>query len=140
MFLFGFYLDAVNVSDSERRKSLLFCLRPSYWRKEKEIHEEIDDRTMFETTYMDSYFYEPVGHDTKDGVSIADIRKVCNDGFIAVDRINLKLQPDQIFVLLGQNGAGKTSLINMLTGVTSITDGHATIFGNDVRTQIEKVR
>jgi len=57
-----------------------------------------------------------------------------------VDRINLKLQPDQIFVLLGQNGAGKTSLINMLTGITSITDGHATIFGNDVRTQIEKAR
>jgi hypothetical protein len=25
---------------------------------------------------MDSYFYEPVGHDTKDGVCIADIRKV----------------------------------------------------------------
>jgi ABC-type multidrug transport system ATPase subunit len=57
-----------------------------------------------------------------------------------VDRINLKLQPNQIFVLLGQNGAGKTSLINMLTGITSITDGHATIFSNDVRTQIEKAR
>jgi len=39
MFLAGLYFDALNLSDLERRKSLLFCLRPSYWRNKKKIHE-----------------------------------------------------------------------------------------------------
>lgn len=38
----------------------------------------------------------------------------------------------QIFVLLGHNGAGKTSTIAMLTGMQEITSGWASVFGKDV--------
>jgi len=39
---------------------------------------------------------------------------------------------DQIFVLLGHNGAGKTSIINMLNGMQEFTEGKAYIFGRDI--------
>lgn len=39
---------------------------------------------------------------------------------------------DQIFVLLGHNGAGKTSLISLLTGLYEPTKGTASIFGVDM--------
>jgi len=39
---------------------------------------------------------------------------------------------DQIFVLLGHNGAGKTSTINMLTGMQEFKEGKAFVFGKDI--------
>jgi ABC-type multidrug transport system ATPase subunit len=42
---------------------------------------------------------------------------VYKNGMCAVDGINLKLFSNQIFVLLGHNGAGKTSLVGILTGL-----------------------
>lgn len=36
---------------------------------------------------------------------------------------------DQIFVLLGHNGAGKTSTISMLSGLFPQTEGTAELFG-----------
>jgi ABC-type glutathione transport system ATPase component len=41
--------------------------------------------------------------------------------------------------LLGENGAGKTTIISMLTGVFPPTSGHAFINGYDIRTDIDKV-
>ena len=53
-------------------------------------------------------------------------------GHRAVDYINLKMYADQIFVLLGHNGAGKTSMISVLTGLLEPTDGEAEVFGVDM--------
>jgi ATP-binding cassette subfamily A (ABC1) protein 3 len=39
---------------------------------------------------------------------------------------------DQIFVLLGHNGAGKSSLISVLTGIFEHTEGSAEVFGVDM--------
>lgn len=36
---------------------------------------------------------------------------------------------NQIFALLGHNGAGKTSTISMITGMTDPTDGYISVFG-----------
>ena len=47
---------------------------------------------------------------------------------------------DQIFVLLGHNGAGKTSTISMLTGLVQSTDGKAELFGQDLFENLEQVR
>ena len=50
-------------------------------------------------------------------LKITDLRKTYDNGFKAVNGINLKMYSDQIFVLLGHNGAGKTTTISMLTGL-----------------------
>lgn len=47
---------------------------------------------------------------------------------------------DQIFALLGHNGAGKTTTISVLCGMTDATEGQATIYGYDVKTQMHEIR
>jgi ATP-binding cassette subfamily A (ABC1) protein 3 len=73
-------------------------------------------------------------------LKISDLKKVYENGFKAVDGINLKLYSDQIFVLLGHNGAGKTSTISMLSGLFGSTDGMAELFGIDMFADMNKVR
>ena len=46
----------------------------------------------------------------------------------------------QIFALLGQNGAGKTTMISMLTGLMDKTAGRARLFGIDLFGDMEKAR
>ena len=49
----------------------------------------------------------------------------------AVDNLNLAVFPGEIFGLLGQNGAGKTTAILMLLGLTEPTSGEARVMGLD---------
>ncbi|HVB89311.1 MAG TPA: ABC transporter ATP-binding protein [Beijerinckiaceae bacterium] len=50
---------------------------------------------------------------------------------IAVDSLDLAIQPGEVFGLLGPNGAGKTTTILMLLGLTEPTSGRATVAGFD---------
>src|SRR6185295_18423796 len=52
--------------------------------------------------------------------------------FVAVDRLNLELQPGELFGLLGPNGAGKSSTLRVLIGQRRPTSGRVTIFGQDI--------
>jgi len=62
------------------------------------------------------------------------------NGFKAVNGLNLKMYADQIFVLLGHNGAGKSSTISVLTGLYEPTEGEAEVFGIDMFREFRKVR
>lgn len=61
-------------------------------------------------------------------------------GVLALDAVNLSIPTGTVFGLLGPNGAGKTTLIKVLTGISDITAGDATVAGFDVRTQSLQVR
>ncbi|HWA81835.1 MAG TPA: ATP-binding cassette domain-containing protein [Fimbriimonadaceae bacterium] len=62
------------------------------------------------------------------------------DDFVAVDRVSLTVQSGQIFGLLGANGAGKTTVIKMLTGIVPPTMGHGQVAGADMRRASLEVR
>ena len=47
---------------------------------------------------------------------------------------------DQIFCLLGHNGAGKTSTFQMLTGLQVFTEGQGRVFGKDIREEMTEIR
>jgi ABC-2 type transport system ATP-binding protein len=49
----------------------------------------------------------------------------------AVDRLSLSVPKGAIFALLGDNGAGKTTAIRMLTGLLPADHGSATVLGQD---------
>jgi ABC-2 type transport system ATP-binding protein len=49
----------------------------------------------------------------------------------AVDDLNLQIQPNEVFGLLGPNGSGKTTTIKMLLGLLHPTKGHALLLGGD---------
>lgn len=50
---------------------------------------------------------------------------------LAVDRIDLAVEPGEIVGILGPNGSGKTTTILMLLGLTEPSEGHAEVAGFD---------
>ena len=58
----------------------------------------------------------------------------------AVNQFNLEIHQGELFALLGVNGAGKTTVIKMLSCLTKPTDGDAEICGYSVSSQAEHVK
>ncbi len=58
----------------------------------------------------------------------------------AVDRVDLTVEEGEIFGFLGHNGAGKSTVINMLLDFARPTEGHVEVFGMDARKQSVAVR
>lgn len=58
----------------------------------------------------------------------------------AVDHLSLTVQQGEIFGLLGPNGSGKTTTINMVSGLSVPTSGEARVMGYDVRHAARRVR
>ena len=50
----------------------------------------------------------------------------------AVDNLNLQVKQGELFALLGVNGAGKTTAIKLLSGLTRPTGGDAFLLGNSI--------
>lgn len=57
------------------------------------------------------------------------------NGQTALDALNLKIEPSEVFCLLGANGAGKTTTINLFLNFIEPTSGTAKIKGLDVTEQ-----
>lgn len=53
-------------------------------------------------------------------------------GTIAVDHVSVRIEAGEVCGLLGANGAGKTTIIKMLTGLIAPTEGSLAVCGNDV--------
>ncbi len=60
--------------------------------------------------------------------------------FTAVDHISFKVHQGEIFGFLGANGAGKTTAMRMLTGLSHPTGGKARVAGFDVVAESEEVK
>ncbi|WP_207387352.1 ATP-binding cassette domain-containing protein [Legionella rowbothamii] len=59
-------------------------------------------------------------------ISINALQKIYENGFKALEDINLEIRQGEIFALLGPNGAGKTTLINAICGIVQPTNGTVT--------------
>ena len=73
-------------------------------------------------------------------LSIHHLRKVFRDGKVAVDDLSLEIFPGEIFAVLGHNGAGKTTALNCIVGLTPTTSGEIFINGYNVETDLELAR
>ena len=60
--------------------------------------------------------------------------------FTAVDHISFSVQRGEIFGFLGANGAGKTTAMRVLCGLSLPSEGKAEVMGFDVRTQSEEIK
>ena len=56
-----------------------------------------------------------------------DLTKVYNESVLAVNKLNLKVDDGEIYVVLGANGAGKSTTISMLLNFIEPTSGTALI-------------
>ena len=61
-------------------------------------------------------------------------------GFTAVDHISFEVPKGEIFGFLGANGAGKTTAMRMLCGLSTPTSGNAKVAGFDVYKQTEQIK
>src|SRR5579883_1629016 len=62
-------------------------------------------------------------------VRITNLRKSYGN-VKAVDGIDLLIEPGELFGVIGADGAGKTSLFNMLTGILTPTSGTIEVLGD----------
>src|SRR5574344_922279 len=60
--------------------------------------------------------------------------------FVAVDNVNFTINEGEIFSLLGVNGAGKTTIIKMLTCLLKPTSGDALLLGENILTESQKIK
>lgn len=60
--------------------------------------------------------------------------------FTAVDHISFEVAKGEIFGFLGANGAGKTTAMRMLCGLSYPSEGRGTVAGFDIRTQSEQIK
>ncbi len=63
-------------------------------------------------------------------LELTGLTKRYDDGFVALDAVDLVIADGAFFGLLGPNGAGKTTLISAVCNLIRVTDGEAQIFGH----------
>lgn len=72
-------------------------------------------------------------------ISVKDLVKKFGD-FVANDHLNFEVYEGEIFGFLGANGAGKTTAIRILCGLSFPTSGELTVAGYDVYTKREEIK
>lgn len=72
-------------------------------------------------------------------ISVRDLTKKFGC-FTAVDNISFDVKKGEIFGFLGANGAGKTTAMRMLCGLSFPTSGTGSVAGFDVMTEAEEIK
>jgi len=73
-------------------------------------------------------------------ISIQNLTKTYADGTQALNGINLEVAEGDFCALLGANGAGKTTIIGILTGLVNKTSGKVKIFDHDIDVDHNKAK
>lgn len=65
-------------------------------------------------------------------LSLVGVSKIFGDTKV-VDNVSITVEPGKVHVLLGENGAGKSTVIKMMSGIYQPDEGHIEIDGRQVR-------
>ena len=84
--------------------------------------------------------YEVDDDDVEDGIRICNVSKTYDSKTYAVKNLSLTMKKGQISILLGHNGAGKTTIMSVLTGMLSPTCGKIFIENLNIFNQFWKIR
>jgi ABC-2 type transport system ATP-binding protein len=79
-------------------------------------------------------------NDARNGIEVESLVRVFKGGVRAVDGIDLRVAPGEIYGFLGPNGAGKSTTVLVLTTLLPPTSGSARVAGLDVVHQGSEVR
>lgn len=77
--------------------------------------------------------------ENKNVIQVENLTKMFGD-FTAVNEISFEVGKGEVFGFLGANGAGKTTAMKMLIGISKPTSGEATVAGFDVKSHAEDVK
>ena len=73
-------------------------------------------------------------------IEIKDLKKIYATGVEALKGIDLTIEQGDFFALLGANGAGKTTIISILTSITNKTSGSVKVLGTDIDVDFDTVK
>ncbi|MFJ9894229.1 ABC transporter ATP-binding protein [Streptomyces sp. NPDC091280] len=73
-------------------------------------------------------------------IEVTDLHRVYGGGFEAVRGITFSVRRGEVFALLGTNGAGKTSTVEVLEGLAAPSGGRVRVLGHDPHTERAAVR
>ena len=73
-------------------------------------------------------------------IQIKHLVKTYKNGVKALKGVDLEIKAGSFTALLGANGAGKTTIISILTGLVNKTSGEVKVFGYDLDQEPEMVR
>ena len=62
-------------------------------------------------------------------VETRDLTRRYGTKILALDRVNLRLRPGEVYGLIGPNGAGKTTFLRLVLGLIRPTDGSSSVLG-----------
>lgn len=74
-----------------------------------------------------------------DAILLDQLLKRYSNGKLAVRGVSLLIKGGETFGLLGNNGAGKSTSISMLTGLFAPTSGTAYLCGYDIRSEMDQI-
>ncbi|CAK1547174.1 unnamed protein product [Leptosia nina] len=132
--LLALYFEQVLPGPWGTPKPWYFPVQKSFWFP-KAVDNSVLEVEPEDTTIVKED--DPTNHAV--GVKITNLSKVYGSN-IAVNNVNLNIYDDQITVLLGHNGAGKSTTISMLTGNVPITKGSVLLAGYNIATQLQLAR
>jgi len=139
--LLTFYIEKVFPGDYGIAKPWFFPVKSIYKIINKNSQYSFDDSEITDASQLlcrpADQEEEPIN--LRIGIKIRNLSKKFGNK-VAVKNLSLNLYENQITVLLGHNGAGKTTAMSMLTGLISPTAGTAIINGFDIKTEIEEAR
>ncbi|XP_075038451.1 retinal-specific phospholipid-transporting ATPase ABCA4 isoform X2 [Mixophyes fleayi] len=108
--------------------------------KQKKDEQEKERQDKDEMTDANPFF-EPEPPGMVPGVCIQDLVKVYENTYKpAVDRMNITFYEGQITAFLGHNGAGKTTILSIITGLFPPTSGTVWVRGRDIQTHMDSIR
>jgi ABC-type lipoprotein export system ATPase subunit len=132
MILISLYLDAVWPTDSSPRRSpfFIFGYNPHTAASFEVNRDEAD--APDENIEVD-------GHTSYDEADI-DVRRMSKvwegTGQMAVDNLSFRAYRGQVTVLLGHNGAGKSTTFSVISGSTTVTAGNVYICKEDIQSKL----
>lgn len=104
----------------------------------------IDTPSIILEQFKDILCPSPLHHDSTsaDDTPIIRVSQLVKrfGRFTAVDHISFEVKRGEIFGFLGANGAGKTTAMRILCGLSLPTEGQAEVLGYDVYTQSEEIK
>ncbi|XP_068095875.1 retinal-specific phospholipid-transporting ATPase ABCA4 isoform X2 [Hyperolius riggenbachi] len=111
-------------------------------REEKQKKDEEEKERKDKDDILDGNpFFEPEPPGMVPGVCIQDLVKVYPNTYKpAVDMMSITFYESQITAFLGHNGAGKTTILSIITGLFPPTSGTVWIRGRDTQTHMDSIR
>ncbi|XP_037665334.1 ATP-binding cassette sub-family A member 6 isoform X2 [Choloepus didactylus] len=130
------YFDRILPYGSEHRYSPLFFLNSSSCFQHQRIHNKITEKEI-DSEHPYSDYFEPVAPEFqgKEAIRIRNVRKEYKGKSEKVEALKgliLDIYEGQITAILGHSGAGKSSLLNILNGLSVPTEGSVTVYNRNL--------